>query len=194
MSQNIMLDIETMSTQPNAAITAIGAVVMDFENNKITGSGFYKAIDLESSVAHGGHLCPNTVTWWLTQDDAAKRAMTQNTVSFADAMIQFKSWVGNVATPKHVRVWGNGATFDNVIVRRAFMRMGLDCPWPFYGDMCYRTMKSLRPDIEPPEFSGVKHDALADATYQALHLIEIMKALRGWEGNVKVACIKNLKI
>ena len=41
---NWMVDLETMSTQTDAAIISIGAVFMDFENECL-GSSFYFSVD-----------------------------------------------------------------------------------------------------------------------------------------------------
>jgi exodeoxyribonuclease VIII len=49
----------------------------------------------------------------------------------------------------------------------------LPCPWNFWDDRCYRTVKRFAPDIKM-NFSGVKHHALADARHQALHLQRIL--------------------
>lgn len=50
--QDVMLDLETMGTDANAAIIAIGAVEFDIQNGEI-GERFYAVIDLESAVAGG---------------------------------------------------------------------------------------------------------------------------------------------
>jgi hypothetical protein len=71
-------------------------------------------------------------------------------------------------------MWGNGAAFDNVVLRNAFERAHLTPPWNFRQDMCYRTIKTLFPDVEMPERVG-KHNALEDAKWQAQHLIAINK-------------------
>jgi len=45
------------------------------------------------------------------------------------------------------------------------MMTKLDCPWKFRDNRCFRTYKSLI-SFRPPR-SGVPHDALEDAVYQA---------------------------
>ena len=175
--KNIMVDIETMSRDSNACITSIGAVVMDFENH-VLGDSFSINIDLISSADQGGHLDADTVLWWLKQSDIATSSMLKNTLPFSHALMEFQTWLGKFGPREYLRVWGNGATLDNVILENAYTkRMGWQCPWSYRGDMCYRTMKAMHPDIVPVEFERVAHNALDDAKYQALHLIQIMKGI-----------------
>jgi len=172
--KNIMVDLETMSTKNHAAIISIGAVLMDFEKG-VLGSTFYRTVDLESSVENGGHLCPKTVKWWLQQSDEAQHQLFNNTEPLTSVLIDFQRWLEDIGMRNMLKVWGNGATFDNVILRNAYDHQGWECPWPYWNDMCYRTEKTVNSHIDPPEMKGIFHHALDDAKFQALHLIEIMK-------------------
>ena len=167
---HIMLDLETMGNSSNAAIVAIGAVKFDAANG-ITDS-FYQKVDLESAVDNGGIMDPSTVIWWLGQNDAARKEMQAPGVPIAAALGSFHSWAGvNV----DVRVWGNGAAFDNVILTNAYKNAGFPAPWRHWNDRCYRTIKAMYPDV-PKVLPTVAHHALADAEAQARHLIAIAKA------------------
>lgn len=176
---NIMLDLEAMGTSSDAAIVAIGAVEIDFYTDS-TVREFYMPVRLSSSVASGGKMDPDTVVWWLGQEEAARKEVTrEDSAEICVALQAFSRWVAGVtASTGHALVWGNGADFDNVILRTAYRRYGLDAPWDTHRhNRCYRTVKSLCPDIPPPEFVGTRHNALSDAVYQAQHLIAIMKRL-----------------
>ena len=72
--QHIMLDLETMGTGPNAAITAIGAVKFDPDKGEIVET-FYFKVNLESSVKQGGVIDASTVIWWLGQNEEARAEM-----------------------------------------------------------------------------------------------------------------------
>ena len=167
--KGVMLDLETMGNGSNAAITAIGAVEFDTETNLI-GDKFYSIIDLESSVNSGGVIDPSTVLWWMKQSDAARNEFTKEGVTMYQALLDFRTWMsGRVA-----EVWGNGATFDNVVLRNAYLRADVEAPWDFRGDRCYRTLKALHPPILIPSV-GTAHNAVNDAEYQARILLEIYK-------------------
>ena len=168
---DVMLDLETMGQGPNAAVVAIGAVAMDLEKGTL-GTQFFRIVNLESSVAAGGELDPSTVLWWLRQAEEARMIFRKDasTVSISEALLAFSAYLSTQGP--HVKVWGNGASFDNVILRRAYQRLGLHEPWPYWDDRCYRTMKGLHPKIGMDR-EGVHHDALCDAVSQAKHLLKI---------------------
>jgi hypothetical protein len=169
---NIMLDLETMGRGPNAAITAVGAVYFDPETGKL-GETFYRTVDLESSVKAGGVVDAATVLWWIRQSTAAQAMYATAGEHISTVLIQFAEFCerGDDASPN---VWGNGASFDNVILRSAYDRAGIACPWEFWSDRCYRTMRAMLPQVDA-ERSGTYHNALDDATTQARVLMAAMK-------------------
>jgi len=173
--KHIMLDLETMSTQPNAAIVAIGAVVMDFETGEL-GPTFYEKVHLESSMEAGGDVSGSTVDWWLQQSPEAQAELSLNRIGLQEALSKFYTWLSLIG--EQVKVWGNGAGFDNVVLRQAYESIGKKTPWYFRDDMCYRTLKAMHPEIKEDERQGVFHNALHDAEHQGRHLIEIMKNRR----------------
>ena len=170
--QDVMLDLETMGNGPQAAIIAIGAVEFDIQAQQI-GERFYKVIDLESAVACGGVMDASTVLWWMKQSDAARSAFDRGGESIAAVLQQFAAWMENRAPRDDVRVWGNGAAFDNVILASAYRRNGTRQPWQFLNDRCYRTMKAQHPAVKMQR-NGTHHNAVDDAESQARHLIAMM--------------------
>ena len=169
--KDIMLDLETMGNGPDAAIIAIGAVEFDLDTCEI-GLPFYRKVQLDSSVAAGGVIDASTVQWWLGQSDEARKEFLSNdgAVSLENALVDFSGWC-QMNGVEHV--WGNGASFDNVILGSAYRRLGMKQPWPYWGDRCYRTIKAFFPDIKL-ERIGVHHNALDDALSQAEHLIRMI--------------------
>ena len=165
-SNNIMLDLETMSLSPYAAIIAIGAV--RFDDEKILDK-FYMTIDLSSSVEAGMHMSANTVLWWMKQKDEARKQFLNDNTDIVTALIAFSDWVGDNAV-----VWGNGSAFDNVILSNAYELLAIQQPWPYTNDRCYRTVKNLYPNILLDRI-GTHHNAINDAESQALHLIKILQ-------------------
>lgn len=178
MSVHVMVDIETMGSNADAPIVSIGAVKFDPMKRREQIDAIYLDVDLESAVRYGGKMDAGTVMWWMHPDREAARAYI--TASSSDrtrhdlptALEGFAIWFGEESLP----TWGNGATFDNVILRRAYDRLGLKCPW-FYGhDRCYRTFKALAPAIEL-ERVGDYHNALHDAISQTHHFQAIREHL-----------------
>lgn len=176
---HIMIDLETMGNRPDAPIIAIGAVAFDPDRQHSDGafetggvfSIFYEVVDLSCAVRDGANIDPNTVIWWMQQSDEARQAVTRRGIEPSVALERFPQWVGNFPVDG---VWGNGASFDNVILAETYRRLDMAPPWPFWKDRCYRTVKSMFPDV-PFERAGTHHNALDDARTQAVHLIEINK-------------------
>lgn len=171
MITDVMVDLETLSTENNAAIVSIGAVAIV---NGALGPEFYRSIRPESSQEFGLHVSMQTLKWWLEQSEDARFVLTDpDAISLDAALMEFTAYLNQF---EKVRIWGNGATFDNVILREAYKATGQTPPWKFYNDLCYRTMKSM---IQIPQSTrvGVHHNALDDAIHQAKHLIAIMQAL-----------------
>jgi DNA polymerase III epsilon subunit-like protein len=173
---NVMLDLETMGTGPNAAIIAIGAVA--FEPTGGLGSTFYRVVELASSVEYGGEIDVSTILWWMKQSDAARGEFARLGIHIHCALDDFSLWIKGYKAP--VKVWGNGAAFDNVILRSAFVRAGIEVPWQYSNDRCYRTIKATRPDIKVAPL-GTAHNALDDAMHQAGVLMSIVT-----EGGMKM--------
>lgn len=179
---NIMVDLETMGTGTNAAIIAIGAVKFDTENFTL-GDEFYEVVDLESSVEAGGVIDPSTVLWWMKQSDEARAEFRKEGRSINYALWAFVNFMTTKEGSKsEVQLWGNGATFDNVILRTAFENIHGGATSMFWGDRCYRTMKNMYPNI-PMNFEGVAHNALTDAKNQAQHLLDILKFKQNCEAS-----------
>ena len=167
----VMVDLETASTQPDAAILAIGATRFDVDYD----CDFYVNVSVESCTELGLHVCPNTMEWWEKQSDAAKESLKHNKQPITDALKMFRKWVVEQEhRPSKVSVWGNGAAFDNVILRSAFRAAGVDCPWPYYNDMCFRTISTLSIPRNQRTKPEIPHHALYDAKAQAKDLSRVL--------------------
>ncbi|EOJ2773767.1 TPA: 3'-5' exoribonuclease [Klebsiella pneumoniae] len=181
---HVMVDLETMGKKHNAPIVAIGAVVFDPATVSI-GESFYKVVCLESSVNWGAVIDPSTVIWWLKQSSEARSAIVNDdAIPLQDALLQFREFVSdNVAGgSKKAQVWGNGASFDNSILRSSYDCIAEDYPWEYWNDRDVRTMVELGQAIsfDPKTtipFEGSRHNALADAIHQARYVSAIWQRI-----------------
>ncbi len=181
---HVMVDLETMGKKHNAPIVAIGAVVFDPATGSI-GESFYKVVCLESSVNWGAVIDPSTVIWWLKQSSEARSAIVNDdAIPLQDALLQFREFVSdNVAGgSKKAQVWGNGASFDNSILRSSYDCIAEDYPWEYWNDRDVRTMVELGQAIsfDPKTtipFEGSRHNALADAIHQARYVSAIWQRI-----------------
>lgn len=179
MMKHVMVDLETLATSGDAAIISIGAVAFDPDTGEL-GETFKVNVDGASSQAAGGHVDAKTVAWWFGQSAEARAHLNDPApVSIKAALEAFSAFCWSNLGPEFY-LWGNGATFDNTVLRTAYERLGLPdlpAPWRYTRDMCYRTVKNLHPEIELKR-EGVFHDALSDAISQARHLCAILAATK----------------
>ena len=166
----VMVDLETLGNGSNAVIISIGACEFDPASGQITNK-FYMNVDPQSCVDVGLKMDVSTVMWWMKQSDEARAAFSKPSVPLEVALQEFKAWY-----PQGAGLWGNGATFDNVILGNAYSLCNIQRPWHFMKDRCYRTLKALRPDIKQ-ERVGTHHNALDDAIYQAQHASKLLRAM-----------------
>lgn len=170
---NIMLDLETLGTSPNAAVVAIGACFFDIDTREI-GDTLYRILDLAAVVRGGGEMDASTVLWWMARPEDARRTIyqQQNSCTPEFALQEFFRFVADNST-RDPLVWGNGASFDNVILSQMYCRHQIAQPWNWWNDRCYRTVKAGYPPVNL-DFIGTKHNAIDDAIHQARTLIEIL--------------------
>lgn len=186
--KHVMIDLKTLASSGKAAIISIGAVCFDPETNTL-GPEIKINVDGESSQRHGGEIEAGTVAWWFKQTKEARDALTDpKPVNLPLALTQLGKWF-QTNLEGRFSPWGNGANFDNVILRYAYECAELPVPWSYTSDKCYRTMSNMFPQIPRGAFkTGTAHDSLSDARSQALHLNAIFKYLNE---KIKMASVLN---
>ncbi|ENV4192955.1 3'-5' exoribonuclease, partial [Escherichia coli] len=111
---HLMIDLETMGKNPDAPIISIGAIFFDPQTGDM-GPEFSKTIDLETA---GGVIDRDTIKWWLKQSREAQSAIMTDEIPLDDALLQLREFIDENSGEFFVHVWGNGANFDNTILRR----------------------------------------------------------------------------
>ncbi|TJF44496.1 exonuclease [Escherichia coli] len=175
---HLMIDLETMGKNPDAPINAIAGKFFDPATGEM-GPEFSKTIDLETA---GGVIDRGTIKWWLKQSREAQSAILTDEIPLDDALLQFREFIDENSGEFFVQVWGNGATFDNVILRRSYERQEIPCPWHYTNDRDVRTIVALGlvMDFDARSvitFEGERHNALHDARYQAKYVSAIWQKL-----------------
>ncbi|WP_284990836.1 exonuclease [Escherichia coli] len=178
---HLMIDLETMGTNTNAPIVVIGAVFFDPQTGEI-GPVFYIVVSLTDAMNTGAVPDGGTIEWWLKQSSEARAAILTDQVKLKDALSRFREFINEYSDEKFVQVWGNGATFDNAILRTSYERLDIPCPWRYYNDRDVRTIVELGKTIDFDArtvipFEGVRHNALDDARYQAKYVSAIWQKL-----------------
>lgn len=186
---HVMVDLETLNNNSTAPIVSLGACMFWHEGKPRIAAGEkvegiymvcdYKWYDLPAFKS----LFPmsmDTVFWWLRQDKKAQQALTEaeTTYELPQVLDAFARWLYDVSggKPDRVCLWGNGASFDNVVLANAYKTLGIEPPWKFWNDRCHRTIKNLYPNVQAPLLSAEdKHNAFNDAVNQATHLLLIQQ-------------------
>ncbi len=169
----VMIDIETASTSPNAAILTVGAV--KFDRTKPLASpceSLYVRIDYNDAILkYSLDVDEKTLDWWREQSKEVREEAFGDDGSIARVKLE----EGLSALSDFVKdckcVWANSPTFDCVILENAYKAANLAVPWKFWQLRDTRTVYDIA-GVFLKDFTGVtKHNALSDAVNQvkALH-------------------------
>ena len=140
-TKDVMIDIETLSTRPNAAIVSIGAIkfsrhgdlpLLDAMNQ------FYVRVSRESCETCGMHVDPQTIEWWNKQDAEIRYEALENPndrLTIKDALTKLSEWFAGSQF-----IWGHGDDFDCVVLGEAFRACDMKVPWNFWNTRDTRTL------------------------------------------------------
>jgi hypothetical protein len=170
---HVMIDLETMGNKNRAAICTIGAIEFDISSG-VKGREFYEKIDLQSCLDLGLQIDGSTVRWWMGQPDQARNEIIQDGRNIHQVLFKLNHWFA--ACHPGYQVWGNGSSFDLVILESAFEAVGQQAPWDFRNERDVRTMLMLYPNVKDyVKHRGIKHHALSDCRYQIELVSEVFR-------------------
>lgn len=168
---NIMLDIETLSTRPDAAVFEVAAV--PFSADGVIDDAPHLHVTFPPST---GHIDVGTVQWWL---DRAKKCSLRNRplmieTEAAQDVHDFLAW-----PDRAFLLWAKPASFDCVILQQWLERNGYKMPVSFRNWRDVRTVCELAgwPEVEKRE-GHVTHNALHDCIWQIDTLVECWRRLK----------------
>ena len=168
---DLSVDLETLGTEPGAVITQIGLAAFNARPNneaerEIMGQLIH--VDPQSCLNLGMHVSWSTISWWLTQDDEARKGMALAMgipVSEALDLVDRTAQIGMV---ERFRVWGNGATFDVTLLNELYRISCRKVPWQFRDVRDMRTLVDITPEDKIKwGVAKVAHNAMHDAIAQA---------------------------
>lgn len=172
---DLMIDLETLGTNPDAPIISIGAVFFDIEK-KVLGPTFYMALDVNEQIKRGRKVTGDTLKFWMGQSDAAKKVFHEQAKAVPQVLHTFSEWI-KANNPK-VYVWGNGSTFDISMLENIYLMyedvtsFKLAAPWGYNKIMDLRTFKRFKAPDKKVIVPGTAHNALDDAIGQANFVME----------------------
>lgn len=160
-----MIDIETYSDLPTAAIATMGIVRFDMKTNTLHEK-FYVTIDPATCKEAGLHFSKKTLDWWKTQPNEVRKALRENNIPLKDALEQMLEFLEPKST---ICCWG---CFDISIIAYALHQVGLEPNWNYWDVIeCRSIAKLFGKDITRDK--KMKHNALQDAIDQSLYIFEL---------------------
>jgi hypothetical protein len=165
----MMLDLETLSTNTNAALLQAGWCIFDPASQlegTVAGETHEENVDVDSCMRLGGHVSDSTVRWWLEQSAGAQESVRQ-----PGRGIEFvvNRLVSDFKRNNCKQVWSHGASFDVPIIEFYMKALGVEAPWRFWDIRCTRSTFALAEATgwRRPK-APTAHTAAADAVAQAL--------------------------
>lgn len=193
---HIMVDIETLSTEHNAAILTIGACVFHpreaFFGSVDEGAPFdeseefYKRVNVESNERAARKIDISTIKWWMEQSEKAKteafyKAPRVSLFAALETLQQFMVTHMRKSNGVPLCVWAKDPDFDLVILADAMRHFSIEVPWHFTFTRSVRTIYSLAPGAADTYKPRIAHNAMEDAKAQAMNVVAVLKAI----GNAK---------
>lgn len=179
---DISIDLETLDISPRSLILSIGVVPFN-RYSGFTGRGVKYHTSILSQPCRT--MSMDTIQWWFKQTKEAKSKVLKGQLSATSlyrSLIHMSWYMSRICDLSKVRVWGNGASFDNAILSDAYKNsLKTDVPWKFWNDRDIRTLlgdHKERTGIDLKKtvpFVGERHSALEDARHQAKLVIKASK-------------------
>ena len=174
MTTHATIDLETLSTKPDAVVLTIGAVKFDPFTNDPPYSDFYYRFNVDAQTKIGRHVEEGTLEWWSRQStEIVEEALSDE----------------NRHDPKHIlkelnkylvgvdKIWCQGPCFDIVILENLYRQLGLHWNWAFYNIRDSRTLFSLMPRDPRKDIEFSAHNALEDCRVQSICVQKTLKHL-----------------
>ena len=162
-SENVMIDIETLGISAHAVILSIGAYNLETEDT------MYVELDCEKQP--GRTIDIGTIKFWLKQSTPCPITGLYTLATALEFLRDFT---------KGKTVWANGTDFDISILSHAYTQCNMAPGWKYNAVRDYRTLAKLLPHIKRGLDVGNRHDALADAINQAVHLKLLLEEVEKW--------------
>lgn len=181
---DVMVDIETWGTGPDAVVRAVAAVAFAPWTGEVLDSAVWDLRGLiDRQLELGGTVDPDTVHWWGKMPDdglGAYLRLARHMMPFTqpegldDAVSRIE---GFIVSHSPRCCWSRGA-FDYPILARLLDKQGVSPPWQFWQLRDVRTLDDLVPPIMPDRPHHPLSDCLAqiEQVRAALSLVPQPKA------------------
>ena len=124
-----MIDLETLSTNPDAVILTIGGVKFDARTQMNPYNEMYFRVDVDSQTKIGRNVMQETMNWWATQPkEISEEALgDENRISLDEMVKTINKWSVGVDV-----FWCQGPLFDYAILQNIYKQLGHPVPWQYW--------------------------------------------------------------
>lgn len=169
-----MIDLETLGTGSNSVVVSVGLVAFNISTGEILAE-LDIGLNLNQQIKTGGVIDGDTLEFHFAQAPDSIQKMAQRKVLDVKEGLELIS--NFIKANNLTTIWGNGATFDNVILRNLYARHLKVFPLGFWTDRDLRTAVDIyNIDVGAVPFVGIRHYCLDDARHQVKILTD--KSLR----------------
>lgn len=169
---HLMIDVETLSSDSDAALIQVAAVWYDLWENDIEKPEFWenpladerrafsRNISFESAVQFGS-VNGKTLAWWMgaAEDSPSQEArdalFSPAPIPLGQALYELSQWVTATKPKDGPYVWSH-ATFDPPVLTHAFETQRKPQPWAFRANRDMRTICWLA--FGPHRMTGIPED------------------------------------
>lgn len=177
---NVMIDIETLSTECNAIILTIAGIKFDIYErirklkNIPVENKFYCRVNIESCEKLGLHKDKKTIDWWEDQSNEAK-----NEALYNSDRIDIELALGKLSLFLRgcENIWANSPNFDCVILENAYKTCKMCVPWKYWNLRDCRTVYKIA-DVSLKDIGETSHNSLEDCYNQIICLKVALKKLK----------------
>lgn len=161
------IDFETLGTSVKAPLVSVGVAVCDKDASEFKLYDYYHShIDFDTRGFNSiGDMTPDTLRWWMTQASQEARDATFQVPSSGSNIDQIFSQLCSFFEQLPIKeVWSKGADFDIAIFKYRCEQLGLEVPFHYRTQRCYRTLEAMF-HLQVPE-KEKKHTSLEDASFE----------------------------
>ena len=194
ITDNVMVDIESVGRRPTGLIISLGAVRFstkpeDVRAGRIFSENpedeFHAVLNYDAMLNETRLVTePATLKWWTEQGDAWSRIealMRASEHDLKSLMTAFVEWLQPFCAAG-CNVIGNSPSFDLVMIESACKVTDVKFPVEYRSESDYRMLTDIvyGPANKPRPSARDAHDALFDAKFQAKVYAEALLDIQDW--------------
>lgn len=177
MANDVMIDLETLHTNPDCVVLTIGAVRFDPYGNGVAEKLELRPTIEDQTEIYNRSISEDTLRWWSEQNPEAREEAfsDRDRMPFRECMEVLYKFCWNRRA-----VWSNGAPFDLVVMEHSWRQTSdkpNPIPWPFWSMRDTRTLYEIAKVSLRDEGNITSHRAVDDAEKQAIVVQKAYKKL-----------------